>query len=864
MLLHLIKRGALPPLRRGCSSVAPSSLSLRPIVPSELSDATIGAIPPSRIRNFCIIAHVDHGKSTLADRLMQLAGNISSEKMGEGQVLDKLQVERERGITVKSQTVSMFYDGIGGIGDGDGDGDRDGDNEGGGGGDGGSGSGEEGGGDGRYMLNLIDTPGHVDFSSEVAQSLLACQGALLLVDASQGVQAQTLATYNSAVAAGIDIIPVLTKTDLPHSNPERAIDQLFMAMDVDPDFVIQTSAKSGIGVDLLPAAIVEQLPPPPAAAVTAASVAAFLSEHPASASSASASSASSASASSFSPSSSERSISSMVNAMPFEGRIIDTWMDPFRGVVILCAVHCGKVTRGSRVQVGDAECDVLECGFFLPQPRRMEGGLTAGHVGYLVTTMKAPSDVILGAVLREPSSGVTAAVAKENVLGKDNGGDGDSGSGSGSDSDDNGFDNNGDAPSVLMPSLEGGTPSPAKAMVFASVFPVDSGKFSDVRDNVDRLALNDSGVSVHVESSDALGMGLSVGFLGMLHMDVFLQRLQQEYGTPVITTAPAVPVTVVVDRNDHTERIVVCRPSDMPDPNDIVECYEEMVLVTIVMPDKYMGSVIGEMADRGGEVRSTSYLDTTTVVLKYGMPWQEVVLDFYDVVKSLTSGYASFDYEPEPPRLANMVKVSILLNRVPVDELSFIAPRDKATSRAKDIAKRLKGAIKRHQFEVIIQGAIGSKVRVFKLELNDEYAPSPCAGVNPPLVFAWSCVFSRCLVLPLALQHVRPRGHLQSDCPSAIPGLLLHPPPALLNVIALTLHSPETCNVYRVPCTVQVLCRERVPPFMKNVLMKSGKTVGGGKSRSLLDPIENKYSFMHSYNVNTRFAHVVYPHLRAI
>ena len=717
MLLHLIKRGALPPLRRGCSSVAPSSLSLRPIVPSELSDATIGAIPPSRIRNFCIIAHVDHGKSTLADRLMQLAGNISSEKMGEGQVLDKLQVERERGITVKSQTVSMFYDGIGigGIGDGDGDGDNEGEGGGEGGGDGGSGSGgegggREGGGDGRYMLNLIDTPGHVDFSSEVAQSLLACQGALLLVDASQGVQAQTLATYNSAVAAGIEIIPVLTKTDLPHSNPERAIDQLFMAMDVDPDFVIQTSAKSGIGVDLLPAAIVERLPPPPAASVTAASVAAFLSEHPTSTSA-----SSSSSASSFSPSSSERSISSMVNAMPFEGRIIDTWMDPFRGVVILCAVHCGQVTRGSRVQVGDAECDVLECGFFLPQPRRMEGGLTAGHVGYLVTTMKAPSDVILGAVLREPSSGVTAAVVKESVVGKDNGGGGDGDSDSDDNGDDNGDDNSDAPPSVLMPSLEGGTPSPAKAMVFASVFPVDSGKFSDVRDNVDRLALNDSGVSVQVESSDALGMGLSVGFLGMLHMDVFLQRLQQEYDTPVITTAPAVPVTVVVDRNDHTERIVVCRPSDMPDPNDIVECYEEMVLVTIVMPDKYMGSVIGEMADRGGEVRSTSYLDTTTVVLKYGMPWQEVVLDFYDVVKSLTSGYASFDYEPEPPRLANMVKVAILLNRVPVDELSFIAPRDKATSRAKDIAKRLKGAIKRHQFEVIIQGAIGSKVRVFIL-----------------------------------------------------------------------------------------------------------------------------------------------------
>eukprot|EP00947_MAST-08B_sp_MAST-8B-sp1_P005231 g5231.t1 len=402
---------------------------------------------------------------------------------------------------------------------------------------------------------------------------------------------------------------------------------------------------------------------------------------------------------------------------PFHGRVVDSWLDPFRGVVVLCAVHSGRVRPGRKVAMGSVVCEAVECGIFLPAPRPLPAGLEAGQVGYLVTTMKAPSDAATGGVIHDHPMPEGYHLAED-----------------------------GDAEAL------GRAP---KAMVCASVYPVDSGKFDEVRANVTRLALNDSGVSIHAESSDALGLGLRLGFLGMLHMEVFLQRLQDEHNTPVITTAPSVPVHVVLKeaRGESAAggaRLLVDRPSDMPDPKDILECFQEMVEVTIVMPEKYMGPVLNELLSRDGEARDTSYVDQDTVALRYAVPWQEVVTDFYDVIKSLTSGYASFDYEPVEPRRADLVKVEMLLNKEPVDALAFVSTREKATERAKRLAKRLKETIHRQQFEIIIQGAVGSKVSVEAppLGLTNRSYEQPCTALHDHA----TTLGSRLNAVPLAMR----------------------------------------------------------------------------------------------------------------
>ncbi len=545
-----------------------------------LKNFTLEDFKPSHIRNFSIIAHIDHGKSTLADRLLELTGTISNRET-KAQFLDNLQVERERGITVKAQTASLFYEYKGEI----------------------------------YLLNLIDTPGHVDFSYEVSRSLAACQGALLLVDAVQGVQAQTMANFYLAFECGLDIIPVINKIDMQIADPERVASEMNKVFDIDRESILLISAKSSIGVDQVLPAVIERIRPP-------------LGQRD----------------------------------KPLKTMLFDSWFDEYRGVICLIEIIDGVMRKGDRISSAHTgqNYEVLDIGLMHPGPYPT-GVLYSGQVGYLICGMKTVKESRIGDTFYHPKY-----------------------------------------PVEPLPGFK-----PAKSMVFAGVYPVDVSEFEEVRDAIEKLTLNDPSVNVVKESSMALGLGFRCGFLGLLHMDVFRQRLEQEYGIDVITTSPTVPYRVKLNNG---EEMIIDNPANFPDVVRIQEIYEPMIKATIVTPQKYLGSLMELCQDRRGEQAGMTFLDEQRIVLLYKLPLNEIVTDFYDKLKSLTAGYASFDYEEDGYQPSDLVKMNILLNGKPVDALSVVVHNDKAQFLGRLLVERLRKVIPRQMYDVAIQAAIGAKV----------------------------------------------------------------------------------------------------------------------------------------------------------
>lgn len=538
------------------------------------------SFPPSSIRNFSIIAHIDHGKSTLSDRLLETTGTIS-DRQKKDQFLDKLQVERERGITVKAQTASMFYEYKGTT----------------------------------YLLNLIDTPGHVDFSYEVSRSLYACQGAVLLVDASQGVEAQTIANFYLAFEQNLTILPVINKIDIMGAVVERVKHQMSKLFDFHEDDIILASAKSGKGIHEILQAVIEHIPAP------------------------------------------EGDISAPLKALLF-----DSWFDSYRGVMCLIAIKDGSIKKGDMITLAhdNLNYEVLEIGLMYPSEVPCEA-LYAGQVGYLITGMKT---------IREARIGDTIFHTKNPV--------------------------------IPFPGFK-----PAKPMVFAGIFPVDSDEFDTLRDAIEKLTLNDASVTVEKKTSPALGLGFRCGFLGLLHMDVFKQRLEQEYNMTVIATAPSVRYQV---KMNNGEILNIESPSDFPEPHYIDTIYEPIINATIITPNAYLGNIIKLCEEKRGIQNDLSYMDEDRVILKYTLPLNEVAIDFYDQLKSLSSGYASLDYEEAGYAPAKLVKMDILLNKKPVDALSCIVHVDKAYYIGRDLVDKLKKAIPRQLFEIVIQAALGAKI----------------------------------------------------------------------------------------------------------------------------------------------------------
>lgn len=535
---------------------------------------------PDRIRNFSVIAHIDHGKSTLSDRLLEVTGTISDRTKHE-QFLDKLQVEKERGITVKAQTASMFYTHQGTT----------------------------------YLLNLIDTPGHVDFNYEVSRSLYACQGALLLVDAAQGVQAQTMANFYLAFDQDLTMIPVINKIDMANADPEKISLQLQNLFDFKPGEMIKTSAKTGIGISELLSTIVKRIPAPRGN-----------------------------------------------ESEPLKALLFDSWFDEYRGVICLIAIHNGAIKKGDSITLAGSQRDyeVLELGLMYPELTPMQA-LYTGQVGYLITGMKTAREARVGDTIHHTKYPVPA-----------------------------------------LPGFK-----PAKPMVFAGIYPVENSEFEQLRDAIEKLTLNDVSVRVEKKSSVALGIGFRCGFLGLLHMDVFKQRLEQEYNMSVIATAPSVLYKIHFTNGELAD---IENPSDFPEPNHIEEILEPIINATIIVPKQYVGSIIKLCEESRGRQLDFSYMDEERIILKYKLPLNEVATDFYDQLKSLSSGYASFDYEESDYEPADLVKMDILLNGKQVDALSTIVHRDKSYYAGRDIVGRLRKLIPRQLFEVAIQAAIGSKV----------------------------------------------------------------------------------------------------------------------------------------------------------
>jgi GTP-binding protein LepA len=534
------------------------------------------------IRNFSIIAHIDHGKTTLSDRLLEMTGTISERERRE-QVLDAMDLERERGITIKSKAVRMHYTA------------RDGQ---------------------IYQFNLIDTPGHVDFGFEVGRALAAGEGAILVVDASQGIEAQTLANVYLALENDLTIIPVLNKIDLPGADPDHVAMEIEQVLGLPAEEVLRVSAKQGIGVDELLEAIVERIPPPHG-------------QHD----------------------------------RPLRALIFDSHYDPYKGVIAYVRIVDGTLPVGARLRMlgTGAEAEALEVGAFRPQMTPLDR-LDTGEVGYVATGLKQ---------IGECQVGDTITLA--------------------------------DAPAeIALPGYR-----PAKPMVFAGLYPVDTNAYTDLRDALEKLKLNDAALSFVPEKSAALGFGFRCGFLGLLHMEIVRERLEREYGLDLLITAPSVEYQVLLSNGDV---ITVDNPADMPDPGRIESIEEPIMLITIITPTRYIGSIMELVTGKRGVFETMEHLDPQRVALKYKIPLSEIVVDFYDQLKSRTQGYASLDYTLAGYQPADLVKLDILVNGQPVDALSLIVHRDSAYAQGRALVERLRKLIPRQMFEVPIQAAIGSKV----------------------------------------------------------------------------------------------------------------------------------------------------------
>jgi GTP-binding protein LepA len=537
---------------------------------------------PKLIRNFSIVAHIDHGKSTLADRLIQITGGLTEREMKE-QVLDNMELERERGITIKAQTVRLKYEAKDGQ---------------------------------TYTLNLIDTPGHVDFAYEVSRSLYACEGALLVVDAAQGVEAQTLANVYQAIDADLEIAPVLNKIDLPAAEPERVKAQIEDVIGIEAQDAIEISAKTGLNVEQVLETIVTQLPPPEAGDPEA----------------------------------------------PLKALLVDSWYDPYLGVICLVRIMEGQLKKGMRVRLmgTGAAYAVDGVGFFTPAKKNTDV-LGPGEIGFLNASIKQVRDARVGDTVTDDRRPTDTALP--------------------------GF-------------------KPAIPVVFCGLFPVDSAEFEDLRDAIERLALNDASFSFEMETSAALGFGFRCGFLGLLHLEVIRERLEREYNVELITTAPS--VVYKLKMTDGAE-IDLHNPADMPDPVKVDTISEPWITATILVPDEYLGGVLKLCEDRRGIQQELTYAGTRAMVV-YELPLNEVVFDFYDRLKSVTKGYASFDYQWKDYRENDLVKMAILVNDEPVDALSMIVHRSRAEARGRAMCEKLKDLIPRHMFKIPIQAAIGGRI----------------------------------------------------------------------------------------------------------------------------------------------------------
>jgi GTP-binding protein LepA len=535
----------------------------------------------SHIRNFSIIAHIDHGKSTLADRLIQYCGGLEDREMKE-QVLDSMDIERERGITIKAQAVRLSYTADNGE---------------------------------TYELNLMDTPGHVDFAYEVSRSLSACEGSLLVVDASQGVEAQTLANVYQAIDADHEIIPVLNKVDLPAAEPERVRAQIEEVIGLDASDAVEISAKTGLNIKAVLEALVHRLPPP----------------------------------------------KGTLDA-PLKALLVDSWYDPYLGVMTLVRVYDGKLKKGQKIRMMQtgATHPVDRVGVFTPKLTEI-GELGPGEMGFMTAAIKTVADCRVGDTLTDERKPTAEALA--------------------------GF-------------------KPSVPVVFCGLFPVDAAEYENLRDSLDKLRLNDASFSFEAESSAALGFGFRCGFLGLLHLEIIQERLEREFDLDLITTAPSVVYRVNMNSG---ETITLHNPSDMPDVVKIASIEEPWITATIFVPDEYLGPILSLCTDRRGEQVELTYVGARAMVV-YKLPLNEVVFDFYDRLKSISRGYASFDYTIDGYREGNLVRMSVLINAEPVDALSMVIHNNQAEPRGRALCGRLKDLIPRQLFKIPIQAAIGGKV----------------------------------------------------------------------------------------------------------------------------------------------------------